>query len=168
MLRWYVARTQRAWDRRAHENLIAQGFEIETPLITYKQIRRGALVDIERPAFPFYLLVRFDLEANSGPRWQAIRSTRGVTDLLPVKAERPWPVPDGAVEDLKAAGTIDNLRTALARWVPDVTKFYVLSGPFAGFVGTYRGATYGALDLLVDVFNRPTPIQVRPHQAEEV
>lgn len=167
-LRWYVARTRRAWDKLAERGLKEQGFAPWLQVLRTVEIRLGAKVDVERPVFPFYQFVRFDIEDRHGPRWRAIYSTPNVKHLLPKGADNPVWIPDDLVHALQGVGTIDEVARVIGTYVEGETKFWIKMGPFTDFIGTYRGSYKGVLQLTTRVFGRETDIEVRKHWAEKL
>jgi transcriptional antiterminator RfaH len=95
---WFVVQTQPNSERKAVFHLERQGFTVYMP--QYLKRWRHARKTEMRPAplFPRYLFVAMDV---AQARWRAIRSTIGVSELV-CNGERPAPVPDGVVEDIRA------------------------------------------------------------------
>jgi transcriptional antiterminator RfaH len=95
---WFVVQTQPNSERKAVFHLQRQGFKVYLPqyLKRWRHARRTEM----RPAplFPRYLFVAMDL---AQARWQAVRSTVGVSSLV-CNGDRPAPVPDGIIQDLRA------------------------------------------------------------------
>ncbi len=98
MKQWYVVHTHFKNEALALTNLRRQGFDVYLPqyLKSRRHARRSELVSA--PLFPRYLFVYLDIEAV---RWRAIKYTIGVQHII-CNGERPAPVPDGVVEDIKA------------------------------------------------------------------
>jgi len=76
---WYVVHTQPYAEMRAAEHLRRQGFEVYIPRL--RKLRRHArkTETVVRPLFPRYFFVAFDMAAG---RWQAVRSTVGISHLV--------------------------------------------------------------------------------------
>lgn len=94
---WYVVQTQAHSERKAAFHLERQGFAVYLP--QYLKRWRHARKTEMRPAplFPRYLFVAMDV---AQARWRAIRSTIGVSSLV-CNGDRPAPVPEGIVEDIR-------------------------------------------------------------------
>ncbi|WP_245732027.1 transcription/translation regulatory transformer protein RfaH [Thalassotalea agarivorans] len=76
---WHVLTTKPKNEKRAHDNLKAQGFEVFLPLIAQVKKRQGLKSVAIEPLFPNYLFVKFNQKDTN---FNAIRSTRGVGQLL--------------------------------------------------------------------------------------
>ena len=79
MKSWYVAYTQPRNEKLALEHLVRQGFEVFCPQYRKRRSHARRIDMVPAPLFPRYLFVAFDA---SDPQWRAIRSTRGVIDLV--------------------------------------------------------------------------------------
>jgi len=98
MDRWYAVHTHTRAERLGRAHLHRQGFEAYLPQYL-KRRRHARRVDwTPAPLFPGYLFVRMDPAAT---RWQAIRSTVGIRDLVCL-GETPSAVPAGIVEGIRA------------------------------------------------------------------
>jgi transcriptional antiterminator RfaH len=94
---WYVVQTQNHSECKAAFHLERQDFTVYLPqyLKRWRHARKSEMRPT--PLFPRYLFVAMDV---AQARWQAIRSTIGVSALL-CNGERPAPVPEGIVEDIR-------------------------------------------------------------------
>jgi transcriptional antiterminator RfaH len=104
---WYVVHTQPQHEVRAQINLERQGFVTYLP--RYLKSRRHARKTdfVPRALFPRYFFVALDLARD---RWRAIQSTYGVNQVV-VVGERPVPLPDGILEDIRAREADDGYVT---------------------------------------------------------
>src|SRR6478736_4624319 len=128
--RWYLVHTQPNSERRAELHLGAQGFTTHFPTIQ-KTIRHARqLRTVRAPLFPRYIFLILDLSRD---RWLSVRSTVGVSSLFTCEG-RPVPVPEGVVEALieYSEGSLTSLDAGLTKG----QSVRVVSGPFAGLVGT--------------------------------
>jgi transcriptional antiterminator RfaH len=99
---WYVVYTNIKCEQRARMGLCAKGFAVYLPTFQ-REIRHARRVKlVERPLFPRYLFVGFDI--NRDP-WTEVRRTDGVERLLSHE-EIPVRVPHGVVEELRAAAQL--------------------------------------------------------------
>lgn len=97
MRRWYVVNTKPRAEGIALFHLLRQGFEAYLPRLT-KRRRHARRVDtVPVPLFPGYLFVAFDFERT---RWRSVGGTVGVNRLI-CHGDRPAPVPEGIVEDIR-------------------------------------------------------------------
>jgi transcription antitermination factor NusG len=131
--RWAVFQTQARLEVQAAQNLRDQGFRIFLPVQTVK-VRHARKVSEKKAAlFPGYGFVAI----HSGVRWRSINGTRGVKRLI-TAADAPLFLPAGFVGELSALiaddGTID-----LGSTFATGERARILSGPFAGLIGTIAG-----------------------------
>jgi len=128
---WYVVYTNIKCEQRARMGLEAKRFAVYLP--TYQReirhARRTKLV--ERPLFPRYLFVGFDVKRDP---WTEVRRTEGVERLLS-QDDIPLRVPFGVVESLRAAaahlGALAR-KTAQTPVIGDHVE--IIDGPFRDFV----------------------------------
>jgi transcriptional antiterminator RfaH len=97
MKQWFAVYTQPRNEERAQEHLLRQGFEVCLPLYLKRRSHARRVQLAPAPLFPRYLFVSFDA---SRQRWRAIRSTRGVIDLV-CNGETPVPVPATVVDEIQ-------------------------------------------------------------------
>jgi transcriptional antiterminator RfaH len=136
MERWYVAETQPHAEAKALWHLERQGFTAYLP--QYRKVRRHArrTDEVRAPLFPRYLFVRIDVARAA---WRAIRSTIGVARLVS-QGERPAPVPDGVVEDIRGREDERGLVTIEPGFRRGQT-LRVLTGALADQVGLFESIT---------------------------
>jgi len=129
---WYVAYTDVRCEQRARMELTAKGFAVYLP--TYlREIRHARRVKtVERPLFPRYLFVGFDI--NHDP-WTQVRRTDGIDRLLS-HDEIPVRVPPGVVEGLRAAQERDVFaEKARMEAAPTIGEHVeIADGPFRNFI----------------------------------
>jgi len=97
MKRWYVAETHPRAEAKALWHLKRQGYTAYLP--RYRKLRRHARRTdvVQAPLFPRYIFVEMDIARIA---WHAVRSTIGIVRLV-CHGERPAPVPDGVVDDIR-------------------------------------------------------------------
>jgi transcriptional antiterminator RfaH len=125
---WYAVYTQPRSEDRAQDHLLRQGFEVFLPRYIKRRSHARRVTVVPAPLFPRYLFVAFDA---SQQRWRAIRSTRGVIDLVS-NGDTPVPVPQSIIDEMERRRDDDGY-VLLARQVElkRGTKFRIDSGPFA-------------------------------------
>lgn len=157
MSRWYVARTQPNAEHRACGHLQRQGFDTYLPC--YRKRRRHARRTEWRaaPLFPGYVFIRFDRDAA---RWRAIHSTVGVSHLV-CQGQRPAPVPEGVVEDIRAAEDETGM-VPLRDAMPEPGEAVAIEdGPFAGCAGLFDGGDdERRVFVLLDLLGRTVRVSV--------
>jgi len=135
MNRWYAAYTQPRNEALAMEHLARQGFDVYCPRYQKRRSHAGKIDHVASPLFPRYVFVAFDPDTA---RWQAIRSTRGVIELVKNGLE-PSPVPDLILKEIRAREDESGyvvLGNALNLARGD--KFSISAGPFAGHTAIFE------------------------------
>ena len=105
MERWYVAETHPQSETRALDHLRRQGFAAYLPRYLKRRSHARKVDTVRAPLFPGYLFVCMDVART---QWRAIRSTLGIRHLICV-GEKPVPVPEGVVEEIRANEGADGL-----------------------------------------------------------
>ena len=152
--RWFLVHTQPKGEKKAEWHLRAQGFKTYFPKIQ-KTIRHARqLRTVKAPLFPRYLFIILDLKRD---RWLSVRSTVGISRVFAYQDGRPVPVPSGIVEAL-----IEHSDGDVARLDSDLqagANVRLLSGPFAGFVGTLqRLDETGRVQVLLEMMGTAVPV----------
>jgi transcriptional antiterminator RfaH len=135
MKHWYAVYTQPRNEGMAMEHLARQGFEVYFPRYLKRRSHAGRVDYVPSPLFPRYLFVAF----NPGTvRWLAIRSTRGVIDLVKNGLD-PAPISEAVVGNIRLREDANGYvllgkHLQLARG----DKFRIESGPFAAHVGIFE------------------------------
>ncbi len=166
MMHWHVARTHVHAESKARSNLVRQGFEVYLPLCRRIRTHARRREAVQRPLFPGYLFVGFDIENT---RWRAIFSTIGVASLI-CNGEVPSRVPDGIVESIRAAETdgFFDFTTAVARLKPG-DSVRVASGPFAGLIGRlHSSVSRNRVRVLLEILGRQSPTELDMSEVDPV
>lgn len=131
---WYVAKikTTIPWDDVVR-NLKRQDFTVYLPtIITSSVYFGGRKTIIEQPLFPSYVFILFDPTTR---QWRVINnSTVGVSYLLPMNAEVPYPLPSGFIEELKTTKTTREMVQVTKRFLSDEIVLFI-SGTLAAGPG---------------------------------
>lgn len=128
MKQWFVIYAQPRMEMLAHEHLKRQGFETFFPRYLKRRSHSRRIDMVPAPLFPRYLFVSFDIRQSA---WRAIRSTRGVIDLVRNGTE-PLPVPAGVIEEIESRRDADGY-VVVARHLDlkPGSKIRIESGAFA-------------------------------------
>lgn len=155
---WYVVHTQLNGEARAELNLRRQGFRTYLPryLRSRRHARRTQMVP--RPLFPRYLFVALDLACD---RWRSIHSTCGVSQIV-LAGERPVPVPEGVVEQIRAREAGDGyIALGLPSGVGPGSHVRLIDGIFADAKGVLeRIADDRRIAVLLELLGREVRVFV--------
>lgn len=158
--------------------LLGYGFETFHPVLPVRYVLRGRVTVVEEPLFPKYLLVRFDVESD---QWARINNGPGAVRVIAehvvrcedgaVVDDRWWPVPtdDRVIDRLKVAydeGTLISMAEAMNLVVREGEEARVIDGPFAGHLGMCEWSDAERVGLLVSIFGRQVPVEVKASQVE--
>jgi len=86
---WFLAQLKPNSVKIAERNLKRQGFRTFLPVEEVTKRAKSKFVTAERPMFPGYIFVSFDVTQGG---WRAINSTNGITRLVSFGKD-PAPVP---------------------------------------------------------------------------
>ena len=128
MKQWYAVYTQPRNEEQAQRHLERQGFEVFLPRYLKRRSHARRVTIGPAPLFPRYLFVSID---TSQQRWRAIRSTRGVVDLVS-NGETPNPVPEAIIGEMERRRDADGY-VVLARHLglKRGARIRIDAGPFA-------------------------------------
>ena len=132
VLEWYLVMSHPREERKAEENLKAQGLTVLLPRYAKERLYRGRRVVREEPLFPRYLFVELNWSQGQG---STIRSTRGVSALVrfglhPAKVPRVW------INYLKAQEALRN--QSIEPLFRPGDKVRIVEGAYQGLEGIYE------------------------------
>lgn len=146
---WYLLFSKPRQETRAQMNLIQQGYSVFMPTLLAEKVVSGRRVESQEALFPRYLFIQLDdVQSN----WLAVRSTRGVSQLVRF-GDSYCRVPDELVHGLMGAEQLKcNFLNA-----GDAVR--VTDGPFKGLEGIYQQAD-GCQRVLVlmQLFSKPQTV----------
>lgn len=161
---WFLAQLKPNAARTAETNLRRQGFATFLPLEAETRARAGKFVTVERPLFPGYIFVGFDVAKGS---WRAVNSTAGITRLVSF-GKVPAPVPSAIVADLQARCDPAGRLIAKTRLQPG-DQVRVTRGPFAELIAEIETvAPDRRVWVLLDVMGGRTRVGLGPDQLRQV
>lgn len=172
--KWYIVQAysnfekhvQRAIEREAEEKGLADLFEeILVPTESVVEVRKGRKIESERKFFPGYVLVKVDLTDQA---YHLIKNTPKVTGFLGSQT-KPMPVSDKEVERIvgRINDAVDAPRPMITFEIGEVVK--VVDGSFSSFNGTVESIDeeHARLNVLINIFGRPTPVELEYTQVEK-
>lgn len=172
--RWYIVQAysnferhvQKSIEREAAEKGLSELFEeILVPTESVVEVRKGRKIESERKFFPGYVLVKVDLTDQA---YHLIKNTPKVTGFLG-SATKPMPVSDKEVERIvgRIQEGVDAPRPLITFEVGETVK--VVDGSFASFNGSVESIDeeHARLNVLINIFGRPTPVELEYSQVEK-
>jgi len=172
--RWYIVQAysnfekhvQKAIEREAEEKGLSDLFEeILVPTESFVEVRKGRKIESERKFFPGYVLVKVDLTDQA---YHLIKNTPKVTGFLG-SASKPMPVSDKEVERIvgRIQEGVDAPRPLITFEIGETVK--VIDGSFASFNGSVESIDEenARLNVLINIFGRPTPVELEYSQVEK-
>jgi len=174
-LKWYIVHVYSGHEQKVkialEEKIQASKYpekfgEILIPTENIVELVNGKRKESSRKFYPGYILVRMYLDNET---WHIVNSTQKVTGFLGGK-NKPAPI-----SDKEAATIIDKMQ--LGKDKP-ISKYFfelgdevrVVDGPFANFNGTVEDVSPDKerVKLLVSIFGRPTPVELKFIQVTKI
>lgn len=176
-LKWYVLKVQtnretsirnsleRRVKREGLEDLFGQ---IIIPTEKVAETRGGKKRVREQKLYPGYIMVQMILNDDT---WYLVRDTTGVGDFTGAAGE-PHAMEEHEVERMlglekeKETGGDEPTRVRIDFKVGEVVK--IKAGAFESFEGEIEAIddTTGKISVLIEIFGRPTPVELEYHEVE--
>ena len=173
---WYVVHTYAGYENKVKANLESRIhtmqmedkiFDVHIPMEDVMEIKGGKKQIVQRKVFPGYLLVKMIYDNDS---WYVVRNTPGVTGFVASgTGAKPTPLSRREVEKILAVKKQEVKPTfRLGFEEGDVVR--IIEGPFADFNGTISeiNLDQSKLKVLVNIFDRETPVELGFHQVAKV
>ncbi len=147
--------------------------QVLVPFERVTDLRGGKKRIVNRKLYPGYLMVQADIEDSDDPRviqaQSVVRDTPKVGDFLGGSGE-PVSLSENEVSSILARMS-DNesaLQVNIGLQKDDMVK--IKSGPFDGFDGTVEDILpeKGVVKVIVTIFGRPTPVELKYWEVETV
>ena len=174
-MKWYVIHAH-----SGHENKVKQSLEnrvrqerlddtigeVLVPSEEVAEVKGGKKRIINRKIFPGYVLVRMKLSHQT---WYLVRTTPGVTGFIG-SGKDPTPLEPEEVDSI-----FEQMRGEQKKPKPKVEfekdeRVKIIEGPFTNFMGSVDevNAERGKLKVLVEIFERLTPVELEFWQVEKI
>ncbi len=178
---WFVLRVQSNREEKVRDNLVRmlelnqlrdRVPEVLVPTEAVTEMRSGKREVVQRKLFPGYVIVRVEVDEGGhvpDQLWQTIRDTSGVGDFI--GAERPWPLEEEEVA--RILGKAEEVETEAPKLEIEVSEgemVRIREGPFKnveGYVEEVNPAS-GKVRVVINIFNRSTPVELEYYQIEPV
>ncbi|MFO0919917.1 MAG: transcription termination/antitermination protein NusG [Planctomycetaceae bacterium] len=176
--RWYVLKVQSNRERTIRDSLLRrirqEGLEehfgeIYIPTEKVVETKGGKKRVTEQKLYPGYLMVQMELNDET---WYLVRTTGGVGDFTGA-AGKPIPMDDHEIQRMlgqaeKASKSDEQTRVKIGFEVGNTVK--IKEGAFESFEGTVESIdeATGKVTVLIQIFGRPTPVDLEHWQAERL
>jgi len=147
--------------------------QVLVPFERVTDLKGGKKRIVNRKLYPGYLMLQADLDELEEPRTMqarsVVRDTPRVGDFLGPRGE-PVPLSENEVSSilLRMNDSETNLQVNIGLNKGDMVK--IKSGPFDGFDGTVEEVVpdKGLVKVVVTIFGRPTPVELKYWEVESV
>ncbi|MCP3919154.1 MAG: transcription termination/antitermination factor NusG [bacterium] len=180
--RWYFVRCQSGREKRIRDNALHRlkiagvGDIIPQVLVPYELVtdmKRGKKRTVEKKLYPGYLMVQADLDNPDDVHVinarNALRGIDGLRDFLGSRGE-PTALSEAEVSSILARMTDSETRPQVTIGMDKGDMVKINSGPFDGFDGVVEdvNAEKGTVRVVVTIFGRPTPVDLKYWEVEAV
>jgi transcriptional antiterminator RfaH len=161
---WFLAQMKPNCVSIADRNLTRQGFRTFLPTEEVTRERQGKFVTAQRPLFPGYIFLSFDIAEG---HWRKVNSTSGITRLVSFGKE-PATVPLGLVSQLMLRCDASG-RLLPPRLLKPGDQVTLTTGPFARFVGEVEKiAPDRRIWVLLDIMGGQTRVAVSARELRAI
>jgi transcriptional antiterminator NusG len=180
--KWYFIRCQSGREKRirsnAEQRIKVTGLQDVIPqvLVPFELatvMRGGKKRTVETKLYPGYLMVQADLDeedpARASKARQVLRSVDGLRDFLGSRGE-PTPITEEEVTSILSRMTDSETRPTVSIGLNTGDMVKINSGPFDGFDGAIEeiNPEKGTVRVVVTIFGRPTPVDLKYWEVEAV
>ena len=180
--KWYFLRCQSGREKRIRDNALHRlkiaGVDEVVPqvLVPFKivtDMKRGKKRTVEEKLYPGYLLVQADLENPEDPSVIKARTTlRGIDGLRDFigSGGEPTPISEAEVTEILSLMTDSESRPQVTIGLEKGDQVKINTGPFDGFDGAVDeiNAEKGTVRVIVTIFGRPTPVDLKYWEVDSV
>jgi len=180
--KWFFVRCQSGREKRIRDNALNRlkiaGVQDVVPqvLVPYELVtdmKGGKKRTVEKKLYPGYLMVQADLDDAEDARVisarNTLRSIEGLRDFLGPRGE-PTPLSEAEVSSILARMTDSETRPQVTIGLGKGDMVKINSGPFDGFDGAVEDVNTekGTVRVVVTIFGRPTPVDLKYWEVEAV
>lgn len=175
MARWYIIHAYSGFENKVRDQILSDATrlgldalveQVEVPVETVTEVRRGKKVQSERKFFPGYVLAKLSMNDDV---YHLVKNTPKVTGFLG-SSGKPQ-----AISEAEAARILNTKEEAAAAPKHQIKVDYeigdavkVLEGPFASFNGVVEELDFdkSKVKVSVSIFGRATPVELDFDQVE--
>lgn len=175
-MRWYIVQAFSGFEKQVQRSLIERikrseyqdAFgQVLVPTEEVIEMRDGKKRKSERKFFPGYVLIEMDMNDNT---WHLVKDCPRVMGFIGGTPENPAPITPKEAETILNRLTSSENRPRPKTLFEPGEELLVIDGPFTEFRGLVEKVDYekSRLQLTVNVFNRPTPVELEFNQVEKL
>ena len=180
--KWYFIRCQSGREKRIRDNALHRikvaGVEdvlpqVVMPFKIVTDMKRGKKRTVEEKLYPGYLMVQADLEnpedAQVIKARTILRGIDGLRAFLGAPGE-PTSIPEAEVTEILSMMTDSESRPQVTIGLSKGEQVKINTGPFDGFDGTVDEVNpeKGTVRVVVTIFGRPTPVDLKYWEVDSV
>ncbi len=171
---WYVVHTQTGHEDKVKEKILLQRevqniadrvLDVLVPTEEVVEVKQNKKIQRKRKFFPGYILVEMLLTSES---YWFIRNITGVTGFL--GDPNPTPLPDEEIQGIIELSQPTGNRPKHVIEFSQSESVRIVEGPFKHFIGVVQEVNEAKtkLKIMVNVFDRPTPVELDFLQVEKI
>ncbi len=172
-MRWYVLKVQSNREKTIRDSLLKRikrdGLEeyfgdVIIPTEKVVETKGGKKRTREQRLYPGYIMIQMILNDES---WYLVRDTSGVGDFTGA-AGKPIAMREDEIKRMLGAEVAKDEEPAkikIGLEVGDVVK--IGEGTFESFEGSVEGIDESKISVLIEIFGRPTPVELEHWQVEK-
>lgn len=182
---WYAVHTYSGYEQKIERlvhNMMAQDaafaevcLDVKVPFETVVETKDGVRKESKHKVLPGYILIELDLPEDDSWRnyTTQIKRIQGVTGFLTAsRSARPLPLSKDEMNNiLQKTGEIKAEKTFRPKQsFTEGETVKITDGPFSGFTGTIEeiSSEKNRIRVSVEIFGRPTPVDIDFTQAEKL
>lgn len=170
-MKWYVLKVQSNRENSIRETLLrrikresleSQFGQILVPVEKTSSTKTKQKRTSEQKLFPGYILIEMDLNDDT---WFLVRSVSGVGDFTGPSG-KPAPIDEAEIQNILKDQASDPQSNQQRSRYSKGDAVTIKDGAFDGFKGTVDSVdeVSGKITVLIEIFGRPTPIDLEPWQ----
>ena len=177
MARWYIIHAYSGFENKVKESILSEAErmgltqlveQVEVPVETVTEVKRGKKVQVERKFMPGYVLAKL---AMNDDIYHLVKNTPKVTGFLGAAGgTKPLPVSEREVQNIigQVEEGVERPKPTIRFDIGETVK--VIDGPFASFDGSVESVDeeQARLRVAVSIFGRATPVELEYGQVEKV
>lgn len=174
---WYVVHTYSGFENKAkralEDRIKLYGLErrfgqVLVPTEDVVEVKNGQKRTTARKFYPGYILVEMELDNQT---WHVVKETPRITGFVGGELGRkPIQMPDDEVQRIKGRMAGEQVAPKHVATFERGEEIRVVDGPLAPLTGKVDDVNTerGRLRVIVNIFGRPTPVELEFHQVEKI